>query len=116
MLKIGSISRGSIYLANLDPVVGSEINKIRPVVVISNDINNRFSNTITVLPITSNTSKIFPFEVFLKAGYAILSKDSKVKTDQVRTIVKSRLIKEVGVLSDDIVTLIEDALKIHLSI
>lgn len=56
-----NIKRGDIYLANLDPVVGREISKTRPVVVISNDKNNEFSGTVTVLPITSkNLEKIYP--------------------------------------------------------
>jgi mRNA interferase MazF len=50
-----NIKIGNIYLANLDPTIGSEINKTRPVAVISNDINNKYSNTITILPITSYT-------------------------------------------------------------
>ena len=60
------IKRGFIYLAALDPVVGNEIAKTRPVAVISNDKNNEFSGTVTVVPITSkNLRKIYPFEVYL---------------------------------------------------
>jgi len=53
-----NINRGNIYLANLDPTIGNEINKTRPVVIVSNNISNQYSNTITVLPITSNIRKI----------------------------------------------------------
>jgi mRNA interferase MazF len=74
-----NIKRGNIFLASLDPTIGNEINKTRPVIVISNDVNNKFSNTVTVIPVTSNTIKIFPFEVFLKSGIANLPKDSKGK-------------------------------------
>jgi mRNA interferase MazF len=109
-----NIKRGNIYLANLDPTIGSEINKIRPVVVISNDINNKYSNTISILPITSNTKSIYPFEVFLEAGIGNLPKNSKAKADQIRTIDKLRLIKEVGSLSENHLKLIEEAVKIHL--
>ncbi len=84
-----NIKRGNVFLVSLDPTVGNEINKTRPVIIISNDVNNKFSNTITVIPITSNTIKIYPFEVFLKAGVANLPKDSKARTDQIRTIDKS---------------------------
>jgi mRNA interferase MazF len=97
-----NIKRGNIYLANLDPSIGNEINKTRPVVVISNDINNQYGNTITVLPITSNTSKIYPFEVFIEKGTANLPKDSKIKADQIRTIDKTRLIKEIGSFPNEI--------------
>ncbi len=109
-----NIKRGNIYLANLDPTQGSEINKTRPVVVISNDINNKYSNTITILPVTSNTASVYPFEVFLAEGTANLPKNSKVKVDQIRTIDKKRIIKEIRSLSLTIVKEIEESLKIHL--
>jgi len=54
-----NIKRGNVFLVSLDPTIGSEINKTRPVIIISNDVNNKFSNTITVIPITSNTVKIY---------------------------------------------------------
>jgi mRNA interferase MazF len=74
-----NIKRGNIFLASLDPTIENEINKTRPVIVISNDVNDKFSNTVTVIPVTSNIIKIFPFEVFLKSGIANLPKDSKGK-------------------------------------
>lgn len=76
------IKRGYIYFAKLDPTVGSEINKTRPVLVISNNINNQNSKTISVIPITSNTKVIRSFEVSVPEGEANLPKDSKVKCDQ----------------------------------
>ncbi len=110
-----NIERGVIYLAALDPVVGREISKTRPVVVLSNDKNNEFSGTVTVLPITSkNTEKIYPFEIFLPKGTGNLPKNSKVKADQIRTLDKSRLIKKIGGLEQKVVTDIEKAMKIHL--
>jgi mRNA interferase MazF len=57
--------RGEIWLANLDPTVGGEIKKTRPVVIISNDINNVHNSVVTVLPITSNVKRVFSFEVLL---------------------------------------------------
>jgi mRNA interferase MazF len=111
-----NIQRGSIYLVNLDPTVGSEINKTRPVVVVSNDINNKYSNTITVLPITSNTTKVYPFEVYLPAGSGNLLHDSKVKADQVRTIDKTRFIRQLGSLPASIVNQINDAILVHLGL
>jgi len=92
------------------------MNKTRPVVIVSNDVNNKFSSTITVIPITSNTIKIYPLEVFFKVGTANLPKDSKARTDQIRTIDKSRLIKEIGSLSSEMIINIENAMKIHLNI
>ena len=59
------MKRGEIYYANLSPTVGSEIDKRRPVLVVSNDANNRATNTVTILPITSNVTRVYPFEVLL---------------------------------------------------
>ena len=112
-----NIKRGNIYLASLDPVVGREISKPRPVVVFSNNTNNEFSGTVTVLPITSkNTSKIYPFEVFLPEGTGNLPKNSKVKADQIRTLDKTRLVKKIGELEQKDISEIERAIKIHLGI
>ena len=112
-----SIKRGGIYLAALDPVVGREISKTRPVVVVSNDINNEFSGTVTILPITSkNVSKIYPFEVFLPQGSGNLTKDSKVKADQIRTLDKTRLVKQIGELGQKKIGEIEKAIEVHLNL
>ncbi len=59
------MKRGDIYYANLDPSIGSETAKLRPVLIVSNDINNRMATTVTIVPITSNISKVYPFEVLL---------------------------------------------------
>jgi mRNA interferase MazF len=56
------MKRGEIYYANLSPTVGSEMDKRRPVLIVSNDINNRAATTVTILPITSNISRVYPFE------------------------------------------------------
>ena len=111
------IKRGCVYLAALDPVIGNEIAKTRPVVVVSNDKNNEFSGTVTVLPITSKKlRKIYPFEVYLEKGTGKLPKNSKIKADQIRTLDKSRLVKPIGELGTTQVEAIEKALKIHLEL
>ena len=112
-----NIKRGEIYLAALDPVVGKEISKTRPVVIVSNDKNNEFSGTVTILPVTSkNLKRIYPFEVFLSKGSGNLPKDSKVKADQIRTLDKRRIIRVIGKLRKDEIDAIEKALKIHLAL
>ena len=83
--------------------------------MVSNDINNQYGNTITVIPITSNTIKVYPFEVFLTSGIANLPKDSKARTDQIRTIDKRRLIREIGSLPTEMISDLETAIKIHLN-
>jgi mRNA interferase MazF len=112
-----NIKRGEICLAALDPVVGKEISKTRPVVVVSNDVNNRFSGTVTVLPVTSKKlDKVYPFEVFLPKGSANLPKDSKVKADQIRTLDKSRIVSTIGLLGGADLKLVERAIRIHLGL
>ncbi len=112
-----TISRGGIYLAALDPVIGRELSKTRPVVVVSNDKNNEFSGTVTILPITSkNIRKIYPFEVLLRKGTGDLPKNSKVKADQIRTLDKSRMVKFIGMLETSHMAQIEEAMKVHLAL
>lgn len=112
-----NIRRGEIYLVALDPVVGREISKTRPVVVVSNDQNNKFSGTVTILLLTSkNPHSVHPFEVFLSKGSANLPKDSKIKADQIRTLDKNRVIKHIGVLDQKNLDAIDKAMKIHLAL
>ena len=112
-----NINRGDLFLAGLDPVIGREIAKTRPVLVISNDINNRYAGTVTILPITSkNLDKIFPFEVFIPLGRGNLPKNSKIKADQVRTIDRKRLIKLLGKLNEGEMEAVDQAVKVHLGL
>src|SRR5574341_1440892 len=84
--------RGEIYYADLSPSMGSEINKRRPVLIVSNNANNRAAPTITVLPITSNVTRVYPFEVLLPSGKSGLPKESKALAQQIRTISRERLL------------------------
>jgi len=112
-----NIKRGGIYVAALDPVIGKEISKTRPVVVVSNDINNQYSGTVTIVPITSkNLQKIYPFEVLLAKGTGNLPKNSKIKCDQIRTLDKTRIVKFIGPLNKEIVKQIDTSIKIHLAL
>jgi mRNA interferase MazF len=111
------MKRGEIYYANLSSVVGSEIDKRRPVLIVSNDTNNDVATTVTILPITSNVSRVYPFEVLLNPGDSGLPKLSKVQAQQVRTISKQRIESEpVGTLSEELMQLVDAALKLHLGL
>ncbi len=110
------IKRGDVYWVKLDPIEGSEIGKTRPAVVISNDINNEFADTVTILPVTSSVEKVYPFEVLMKKGIANMSSDSKVKANQIRTVDKKRLKERTGTIPETILREIEKAVKIHLEI
>ncbi len=109
--------RGEIYYANLSPVVGSETNKRRPVLIVSNDANNRNAGTITILPITSNVSRVYPFEVLLAPEDSGLPKPSKVQAQQIRTISKQRISGQaLGWLSGELMQMVGAALRLHLNL
>lgn len=108
--------RGQIWLVSLDPVTGSEIGKTRPALVISNNKSNKYAATITVIPLTSSTEKVYPFEVFIEKKYSGLAIDSKIKCNQVRTVDKSRLTKNIGLLPEYKIKEVEKALLLHLGI
>ncbi len=122
-LKTGRVAeiefprRGGIYEVNLDPVVGAEIGKRRPALVVSNDVNNQYSETITVLPITGQPAKKqYPFEVLLPKGTAGLTLDSRVKANQIRIVDKGRLVDFKGTLPSQYLLQVEKALIIHLNL
>lgn len=114
--KQGFPRRGEVWLINLDPVVGNEIGKTRPGLIISNDVGNQYAGTVTVLPLTSNTLKLYPFEALVRASDSGLKKDSKVKCDQIRTVSKKRLVKCLTILSQNEMLNVEQALSIHLGL
>jgi mRNA interferase MazF len=108
--------RGEIWLVSLEPVAGHEIGKTRPALIISNNRNNEFSSTVTLIPITSSIEKVYPFEVLIKKEESGLAYDSKIKCNQIRTVDRLRLIKLSGVLSQDKITEVENSLMMHLDI
>jgi mRNA interferase MazF len=111
------MKRGEIYYADLDPAVGSEAAKRRPVLIVSRDANNRAANTVTIIPITSNIDRIYPFEVLLLATDTGLPKDSKAQAQQIRTIAKVRLLgKSLGTVNAELMSVVVSAIKLHLSI
>ncbi|QDZ41021.1 type II toxin-antitoxin system PemK/MazF family toxin [Euhalothece natronophila Z-M001] len=111
------MKRGEIYYAALDPVIGSESAKRCPVLIVSNDINNRVAATVTILPLTSQVSKIYPFEVFLPPEKSGLPKPSKVQAQQIRTISKQRLQgNQIGKLEPSLMQSVDATIKLHLSL
>lgn len=111
------LRRGDIFLANLEPIKGSEQGGIRPVLVIQNDVSNKYSPVSIVAAITSKVfEKEFPTNVFIPKKESGLGKDSTVLLNQVRTIDKSRLIKKSGSLDLQLMGKIDLALKVSLSL
>ncbi len=111
------MKRGEIYYADLDPTIGSEIKKKRPVLIVSNNANNKKAKTVTIIPITSNIKRVYPFEVLLETQHSGLTKHSKAQCHQIRTISKIRILgKRVGTASKFIMSNINSAIKLHLDI
>lgn len=112
------MKRGEIYYADLDPTMGAETQKKRPVLIVSNNANNKAATTITIIPITSNITKLYPFEVLLEKSLTGLFKDSKAQCHQIRTISKLRIsdTKPLGMINEKIMYKIVAALKLHLDI
>ena len=109
--------RGEIYFAALDQTVGAELQKTRPVVVVSNNAANRASSVVTVVPLTSNVARVFPFEVLLPAAQTGLAKDSKAMAQQVRTLDKARLnARAAGQLQPADAQALDAALRLHLAL
>lgn len=107
------IKRGDIYYADLSPVIGSEQGGIRPVLVIQNDVGNKYSPTTIVSAITSQINKAkLPTHVEISATEYGLNKDSVVLLEQVRTIDKRRLREKIGHFDDDMMEKVNEALKI----
>jgi mRNA interferase MazF len=114
---VSRMKRGDIFFAQLDPTEGAEIQKTRPVLIVSNDVANRASSLVTVLPLSSNTTRIFPFEVELLTQDTGLAKNSKAMAQQVRTIDKSRLShKRSGQLDARKMLLVDAAMRVHLGL
>ena len=110
------VNRGDIYYAELSPVVGSEQGGLRPVLIIQNDVGNRFSPTV-VAAITSRTNKKdLPTHVAVKAPTGGLFADSVIMLEQMRTLDKSRLRQYIGHVDEDTMARIEEAAKTSLGI
>lgn len=109
------IKRGEVYYADLNPVVGSEQGGIRPVVVLQNDVGNKFSPTIIAAATTSKLEKAkLPTHIELPKGTTVLPKNSLVLLEQIRTIDKSRIKEKIGELPASVMSQIEQALLISL--
>lgn len=119
--SIPLLRRGQIVLVSFDPAVGSEVRQTRPAVVVSNNTANtvasRSSNaTVTVVPLTSRTEKVFPFQVLLPAGATGLDRDSKAQAEQIRTVSVARIVRPVGWVPAELLGAVDEALRLHLSL
>ena len=108
-----TVKRGDIYYADLSPVIGSEQGGVRPVLIIQNDIGNRYSPTVIAAAITSQRDKTkLPTHIQVNADGSGLAKDSIVLLEQVRTIDKQRLKEKMGCLDSSSMDMVNRALSV----
>ncbi|MFI9027586.1 type II toxin-antitoxin system PemK/MazF family toxin [Streptomyces sp. NPDC053560] len=115
------MKRGDVYLADYEPARGSAAHKARPAVIVSNDgANATVARTgrgvVTLVPLTSNTSRVYPFQVLLPGAECGLPRDSKAQCEQVRPLASERLLKHLGRVPRQRMAEIDAALRRHLAL
>jgi mRNA interferase MazF len=113
--------RGEVRLTDLDPARGSEADKRRPAIIVSNDQANAAAvrlarGVVTVVPVTSNVTRVFPFQVLLRADLTGLRVDSKAQAEQVRSIAVERIGPVLGRLPASVIDDVDEALRLHLQL
>jgi mRNA interferase MazF len=113
--------RGEIRFVTLDPTLGAEADKRRPAVVVSNDGANGTAQrlgrgAITIVPITSNVTRLFPFHVLLPAASTGLAVDSKAQAEQIRSVAAERIGARVGAVPADLMAALDEAMRLHLAL
>jgi mRNA interferase MazF len=113
--------RGDICVIDLEPVRGTEANKSRPAVIVSNDgatgaATRVGRGVVTVVPVTSNVDRIYPFQVLLPAESTGLSVDSKAQAEQVRSVDVARVKRRLGSVPGELMRELDDALRLHLAL
>lgn len=111
------VKRGDIFYADLSPVVGSEQGGIRPVLVVQNDVGNKYSPTVIVAAITSRINKAkMPTHIEIKGEDYGLSKDSVILLEQIRTIDKKRLKERIGHIDESVIETVNEAVAVSLGL
>ena len=115
------IRRGDIVSEDLEPVRDAESDKRRPAVVVSNDAANATASrlgrgVVTVVPVTSNVERIYPFQALLPAARTGLERDSKAQAEQVRSVAVERIGARMGVVPQDILLQLDECLRVHLGL
>lgn len=113
--------RGEIHWVDLEPVRGSGSNKRRPAVIVSNDGANATANrldrgVVTVVPVTTNVARVYPFQVALRSAGTGLDRESKAQAEQIRSVAVERIGGRLGVLSREEIAALDEALRIHLAL
>ena len=110
------ISRGDIVLVDFEPARRTEANKIRPAVVITNNRANQYGTNVMVTPLTSNVSRVYPFQLFLPSEETGLSVDSKAQVELSRSVSRGRLGETVGTVPLELLESLDERLRLHLDL
>jgi mRNA interferase MazF len=115
------VRRGEVRLVDLELARGSEANKLRPAVIVSNDGANSTAErlgrgVLTVVPVTSKTERVYPFQVLLPAQETGLRLDSKAQAEQIRAVAIERIGTQVGSLPPNLLSALDEALRLHLAL
>lgn len=113
--------RGEIRIVDLDPARGGEANRRRPAVLVSNDGANTTAaklgrGVVTVVPITTNVDRVYPFQVLIPAHESGLERDSKAQAEQVRSVSVERVLDRTGTVPPDLMLEVDEALRLHLAL
>jgi mRNA interferase MazF len=111
-----SLNRGDVILVDFEPARPTEANKIRPSILITNDQANLHGTNVVVVPLTSNVSRVYPFQLFLPSEQTGLDKDSKAQIELMRSVSKSRLDQRIGSLTRPLLEQLDERLKQHLGL
>jgi mRNA interferase MazF len=116
-----AMRRGEIRVVDLNPVFGSEADKRRPAVIVSNDGANAMATqlgrgVVTVVPVTSNIERVYPFQVLLPAADVGLRADSKAQAEQIRSVDVRRIGDRVGLLTTELLSQLDEAMRLHLGL
>jgi mRNA interferase MazF len=101
---MGHPKKGEIYLVNFDPTIRHEAKKKRSALILSNNIHNQYSPLVTVAPLSSNTNKVYPFEVYVTKKSTGLNENYKIMIIQLRSIDKKRLLNKIGNIEEKEIT------------
>ena len=115
-MAIGLVRRGDILLVDFSPARDNEANFVRPAVVLTNNAANANNVVISVVPLTTNLRRVYPFQLLLPHQRTGLDEDSKAQVEQLRSVALSRVLRRLGFVPDDLMALLSARVREHLAL